>query len=149
MTKVRTGKTTPAQLPAPTQRPAADVVIYDGHCRFCRGQVERLARWDRSGRLAFLSLHESEVALRYPNLTHDQLMDQMYVVTRHNRCFGGAAAFRYLTRRLPRLWPLVPLVHIPFSLPLWQWMYRQLAKRRYWFGKTDPCEDGACKLHVR
>ena len=50
------------ELPTVLERPEADVIIYDGHCRFCRGQVERLSRWDTGGRLAYLSLHDPEVA---------------------------------------------------------------------------------------
>ena len=33
-------------LPSPADRPEAEVVIYDGHCRICTGQIRRLARWD-------------------------------------------------------------------------------------------------------
>ena len=68
-------------LPTPAENPAADIVIYDGHCKFCTGQVQNLARWDGKGRrLAFLSLHDPEVAKRFPDLTYDQLMEEMYVV---------------------------------------------------------------------
>ena len=68
-------------LPTPDENPDADVVIYDGHCKFCTGQVKNLARWDRGGkRLAFLSLHDPEVARRFPDLTYDQLMEEMYLV---------------------------------------------------------------------
>lgn len=137
-------------LPTPAELPDADVVIYDGHCNFCTGQVRRLARWEGGkGRLAFVSLHDPLVAERYPDLTYDMLMDQMYVVDRQGRRHGGAAAFRYLSRRLPLLWPIAPLMHVPFSLPLWQWGYRQVAKRRYALaGKTD-CDGDACKIHFR
>lgn len=144
-----THETAQTHLPTPGERPDADVVIYDGHCRFCTGQVRRLHRWDGAGRLAFLSLHDPVVAERYPDLSHDQMMQDMYVVDRQGRRHRGAAAFRYLTRRLPRLWWLAPVMHIPFSLPLWQFLYRQVANRRYWFGKTDQCDDGTCAVHFK
>jgi len=56
-----------------------------------------------------------------------------------------------LTTRLPRLYLLAPLMHIPFTMPLWRWGYRQVAKRRYALrGKTtDACDDGACKVHLK
>jgi predicted DCC family thiol-disulfide oxidoreductase YuxK len=141
--------TKPAQLPTIDERPNADVVIFDGDCKFCTGQVERLARWDGNGkRLAFISLHDPRVAERWPDLTYDMLMDQMYVVDRQGHRYGGAAAFRYLSRRLPRLWPLAPIMHLPFTLPIWQWGYRQVAKRRYkLMGKTNGCDNGACEIH--
>ena len=62
---------------------------------------------------------------------------------------AGAAAFRYLTTRLPRLFPLAPLMHLPFTLPIWKWGYRQVAKRRYLAGKTTNCDDGSCAVHFK
>ena len=143
-------KTAPA-LPTPAERPEADIVVYDGHCKFCTGQVQNLARWDTRHRLAYLSLHDPEVARRFPDLTHEQLMEQMYVVDHRGRRHGGAAAFRYLTTRLPRLYLLAPILHIPCTLPLWQWGYKQVAKRRYLLmGKTaDACDDDACQVHFK
>ena len=77
-------------------------------CQFCQSQIDRLRRWDRSQRLTFLSLHDPVVAERYPDLTHDQLMEQMYLIDSEGNRHGGAAAFRVLTRLLPRLWILAP-----------------------------------------
>ena len=134
-------------LPTPQELPDADVVVYDGHCSFCRARVKQLAWLDRGCRLAYLSLHDPEVSKRYPDLTYDQLMKEMYVVDRQGRRHGGAAAFRYLSRRLPALLPLAPLMHIPFSMPLWSWGYGLIARNRYLFGKTEVCEGDACKLH--
>lgn len=140
------------RLPTIQQHPEADVVIFDGHCKFCQAQVARLARWDGSGkRLAFISMHDPIVAERWPDLTHDMLMDQMYVIDGQGNRYGGAAAFRYLSRRLPKLWPLAPFMHIPFTLPLWQWGYRQVARRRYkLMGKTaSGCDGDACAVHFK
>jgi predicted DCC family thiol-disulfide oxidoreductase YuxK len=142
---------TAVKLPTPSERPATDIVIYDGHCRFCTSQVENLARWDSHHRLSFLSLHDKEVANRFPDLTYDQLIKEMYVIDQRGRRFAGADGFRYLTTRLPRFYVLAPLMHLPFTRPLWRWGYRQVAKRRYAIsGKTtDACDDGACQVHFK
>jgi predicted DCC family thiol-disulfide oxidoreductase YuxK len=139
---------TSVALPAPAARPQADVVIYDGHCRICTGQVKNLERWFAGGKLAYLSLHDPEVSTRYPDLSHDDLMREMYVVDRQGRRHGGAAAIRYLSRRLPRLWCIAPLLHLPGTMPLWSWLYRQVANRRYRFGRIESCDDGSCRLHL-
>jgi predicted DCC family thiol-disulfide oxidoreductase YuxK len=137
-----------ARLRDPDAAPDADVVIYDGNCGFCRNQVQRLARWDRAGKLAFLSLHDPRVAARYPDLDRDTLLRQMYVVDRRGKRHGGAAALRYLSRRLPRLWFLAPPLHIPGTLALWQWLYNQVARRRYGLGGAgEACDSGACRIH--
>ncbi len=139
----------PARLPDPADRPGAVTVIYDGQCQFCTAQVQRLCRWDTAGRLAFLSLHDPRVADYCRDLSHDQLMQQMYVVLPDGASLGGAAAVRYLSRHLPRLWPLAPLLHIPLTLPLWQWLYGQVARRRYRLAGTGSCSSGSCQLHGR
>lgn len=137
-------------LPTPQDRPDADIVLFDGHCRFCLAQVRRLNRLDRQRRLAFMSLHDPEVASRFPDLTHDQLMKEMYVVDQAGGRHAGAGALRYLSRRLLLLWPLAPFLHVPGTMPLWRWLYDQVARRRYWLaGRTQSCEDGACAVHFR
>lgn len=139
----------PSVLPSPDDRPAADVVIYDGHCRICTGQIRRLARWDWGGRLYYLSLHDLRAAERYPDLSHEALMKELYVVDRSGRRHAGASAIRYLSRRLPALWWLAPILHLPGTLPLWSWLYRQIANRRYRFGKVADCDGGTCHLHAK
>ncbi len=96
-------------LPTPEERPEADILIFDGNCSFCRAQVERFARWDRRRQLAFLSLHDPQVYQRFPHLHPDELMREMVIVDRHGNHHAGAAAIRYLSRHLHRLWPLAPI----------------------------------------
>ncbi len=129
--------------------PDADVVIYDGDCNFCKSQVQTLSRIDVGGdRLSFLSLHDPRVAQRYPDLTHDQMMEQMYVIDPEGGRHGGSEAVKYLSRRLPLLWPAVPILHIPGTAGLWRWMYGQVAKRRYRIaGKMSDCDGDACRVH--
>jgi len=140
-------------LLAPQDSRASDVVIFDGECSFCESQVRRLKKWDGKDRLSFVSLHDPFVAEEFPDLTHDEMMRQIYVVANqdgvYGKRYGGAAALRYLTRRLPKLWLAMPFLHIPFSLPLWQWAYRQIAKRRYTISKkySDSCDNGSCDVH--
>jgi predicted DCC family thiol-disulfide oxidoreductase YuxK len=137
-------------LPTVAENPQADIVLFDGHCMFCLVQSQRLARWDTRRRLAFLSLHDPEVESRFPDLTYDRLMEEMHVVDRQGRRHAGVAALRHLSTRLPMLYPLAPLLHLPFSTPLWRWAYRQIATRRYFFlGRTEAgCTSGACELHL-
>lgn len=140
------------RLPTIDENAGVPVVIYDGNCAFCQDQVHRLHGWSGK-RLAFVSLHDPIVAQRFPDLTHDQLMKQMYVVTPDGRAYGGADAIRFLSRHLPKLWWLFPLVHIPFSRPIVQWGYDWIARRRYRIrGRVDSpsegdCATGSCEVH--
>ena len=131
----------------PDSAPNSIVVIWDGKCVFCEGQVKRLSKFDFRNQLSYISLHDPRVAERYPNLSDQQLMDQLWVITRDGRQFGGADAGRFLSRKLPGLWWLMPLLHIPFSMPLWRWMYKKVAQRRYKISGIKCDEGGTCELH--
>jgi predicted DCC family thiol-disulfide oxidoreductase YuxK len=126
--------------------PTKDLVLFDGRCQFCRRQVDRIASYDRRDRMTFISLHDPRVRHWFPDLEHDELMQHMYLIDRAGHRYVGAEAFRYLTRQLPRLWPLAPLLHIPGSLAFWQWLYHQLARRRYAIGGAS-CESETCDAH--
>jgi predicted DCC family thiol-disulfide oxidoreductase YuxK len=136
----------PPAPPSPEERPDADVVIFDGNCGFCRTQVDRLQWWDCQGRLAYLSLHDEEVRRRWPDLDHDRLMREMLVIDRQGRRHWGPEAFRYLTRRLRRLWWAAPLLHFPGAMLIARPVYRCVARNRYRF--SGPlCGSDACQLH--
>jgi predicted DCC family thiol-disulfide oxidoreductase YuxK len=129
-----------------------DVVLYDAHCGFCTRSVQQLRNFDGHDRLQFISIHDPIITERYPDLTMAQMMEQMYVIPASDpvRRYGGAAAIRYLSRRLPRLWFAAPFLHIPFSLPLWQLLYRQIATRRYQISaRNQSCDQGTCDLHFQ
>lgn len=136
-----------AALPTKDDRPNADVVIFDGHCQVCTDQVERLQRWDGQDRFCYLSCHDPRATAEYPDLTQPRLMQEMVVVDRRGQRHGGAAAIRYLSRRIRRLWWLAPLLHFPGSLWLWQLLYVQFARRRYRFGGRADCDSQSCRVH--
>lgn len=98
-------------LPSPFSLPEADLVVYDGTCNFCSSQVRNLFRLDGKNRIAFASLHDPFVTEKFTDLTHQQLMEQMYLIPNYNgeysdRRLGGPEAIKYLTLRLPKLWIL-------------------------------------------
>ncbi|PHS05451.1 MAG: thiol-disulfide oxidoreductase [Blastopirellula sp.] len=136
----------PSMLPPPADPLTRSLVIYDGDCKFCTRSVKTIARLGGRNRLCFISLHDPSVAERFSDLTHQRLMDEMVVIDLSENRYGGAAAFRFLTRQLPALWILAPLLHIPFSLPVWSFCYRQIARIRYRFGRNS-CDNDSCKIH--
>ena len=118
-------------LPDPEERPGVNVVIYDGSCRFCRESAKSLNRLDTRRRLSFIPLQDVRVAKWYPDLPKAELDRHIHVVAPDGRRRRGARAVRYLTRKLPLLWPLAPALHIPGSMPIWQWFYMRISERRH------------------
>ncbi len=136
-----------SRLPDPEDRPQADLMIYDGQCRICTASIRGLNRWDWGKRLAFLSLHDPRVRELCPDLSHDDLMREIYLLDPSGRRYGGVRALRIAARKVPVLWPIVPFLYIPGSLPIWAAAYRVFARWRYRFGRRDACEDGTCAVH--
>ena len=133
-------------LPQPAERPETDVVIYDGDCKICTVQVRKLSWWDCQQKLSYLSLHDAEVARRWPNMPQDRLMREMCIVDTRGRWHWGPEAVRYLSRRLRRMWWVVPLLYFPGSMLLWRPLYRWIARNRYRLS-GDICESNGCQLH--
>ena len=93
------------------------------------------------------SLHDPSVAADFPELTIEQLQEQMFVIDTQGNARGGATAVRYLSRKLPLLWPLALLLHIPGSLPLWNRLYAFIAKRRLWI--AGRCDTTSCQINKK
>ena len=127
-----------------SKHPAYDTVLFDGECRFCQRQIAILRLLDVQRRFIYTSLHESSVSIDFPELSSKQLQEQMFVIDTQGNARGGAVAVRYLSRKLPLLWPLALLLHIPGTLPLWNWLYTFVAKRRLWI--AGRCDDESCQL---
>jgi len=80
----------------------------------------------------------------FPKSSPESLHAQMYAVDRQGHARGGVEAVRFLSRRLPLLWPLAVLLHVPGSLPLCA------ACMPSWpaiaTGLPAPADDGSCRL---
>src|SRR5262249_41949419 len=87
-------KVADSALPSPADRPDADVVIYDGECSICTGQIKKLVWWDCQNKLSYLSLHDSEVQRRWPDMSYDRLMQEMAVVACDGHRYWGPEAIR-------------------------------------------------------
>jgi predicted DCC family thiol-disulfide oxidoreductase YuxK len=125
-----------------------NLLIFDGQCRICTASMRVLNRWDWGNRLAFLSLHDPRVRELCPDLNHDDLMREIYLLEPGGGRYGGVKALRIAAREVPVLWPIVPFLYIPGSLPIWAAAYRVFARWRYKFGRGDACEDGTCAVHL-
>ena len=129
------------------KHPEQDTVLFDRECRFSQRQIAILRRLDVRRRFIYKSLHEPSVAADFPELSMEQLQEQMFVIDTQGNAGGGATAVRYLSRKLPLLWPLALLLHIPGSLPLWNWLYAYVAKRRLWI--AGRCDNTSCQIHQK
>src|SRR4051794_41527868 len=109
---IETTQSDVSTLPTPAARPGSDVVIYDGQCRICTTQVRKLPWWDCQKRLSYVSLHDPEVSRRWPDLSHDRMMQEMVIVDGNGGRRWGGEAIRYLSRPLRRVGGGAPFLHL-------------------------------------
>jgi predicted DCC family thiol-disulfide oxidoreductase YuxK len=116
------------------------VLFFDGDCAFCSASVQRVARLDKRGHVAFAPL-QGRLA-REKDFTKFAAKDGgTMVVLRESdgRIFFRSDAAIELARALGGFWRIFTLGKF-FPKPLRDWMYRQVADHRYLFpAKKDAC----------
>jgi predicted DCC family thiol-disulfide oxidoreductase YuxK len=132
-----------ATAEAATKRKA--VVLYDGLCPLCRKSAGWLRRLDWFGKL---ECRDARDAAHLPDsavpLDPKRLLEEMHLVTPdRRRAYHGFRAFRWMAWYLPAVWPILPLLYVPGVPRVGQWLYLQVAKRRF---DLVPCRDGACHV---
>ena len=124
---------------------ALPVLIYDGHCRFCVREAERLARWVGE-RVRLESFRDPGVIARHPGLTPELCDRGMQLVRPDGRIVSGAEAGAHLLRLRPALAPLGWLYYVPGIRQLADAIYGVIARNRFRLGGT-ACSGEECRVH--
>lgn len=112
---------------SPPDRPT---LIYDGECGLCRASVEKVRRWDREHRIAFVPFQDKAGVARF-GIAFPALAAAMHLVLPDGRVFAGADAVPELLRFLPgRRWWRWPFL-VPGARPVARRVYRWIADRRH------------------
>ena len=122
-----------------------DIVIFDGHCQFCIGSIEKLQTLDIFGKTKLLDYQIFEdISSIDGRLTKEKCHSQMHVLTAERELFGGFYAFQYLSMRLPLLWILVPLFYFPGMQWVGSVIYSFISKNRTLFHRKGACKNNQC-----
>ena len=101
-------------------------VLYDEDCGICRWSADRLRRWDRRARLAFVPIQRAGDLLAA--VPPDRRLEAMHAVTSDGRVWTGGAALPVIVHTLPGG---APLAAIAAAAPaLTERLYRAAANRR-------------------
>jgi predicted DCC family thiol-disulfide oxidoreductase YuxK len=120
-------------------RSTTPVLIYDGHCPFCRKQVANLKRLVGE-RFRLESFQDKGVLDHYPDLTYDDCMKEIKLVLDANRILGGAHAIFHTLSLAPLYRPLRWLYGLPLFKQLLDLAYAFVARNRYAIEKQH-CND--------
>jgi len=118
------------------------VVVYDGECAFCRGQIARIRRWDRLGLFEYLPRQTPGITDRFPALAHQDFNTGMRLILPDQTIRVGADAVHEIARRLPRWRWLAWLYRIPGLHALARAAYAWVAAHRQSLGPR--CDSEGC-----
>ena len=119
------------------------VVVYDGDCRFCRRQIERIKQLDPSERFEYLAWQSEPFRERFGSLANEDLNKGLRVITPDGRVLVGADAVYHITRSLSGWRWVAWLYRVPGLRSLGRWGYAWVAARRYRLG---GCDNGTCNV---
>ena len=123
------------------------VLLYDGQCGFCLESIARLRVLDLFGWLDPLDFHtQPDLARLHPALTPERCRSEMILLEPDGRISGGYHAFARLTMRLPLLWGLAPLAHLPGAAWVGTRAYRWIAAHRDLLHRNPACATNQCAL---
>lgn len=120
-------------------------LVYDGYCPLCIRTMTQLDVLDGGHRLRYVDLERDSMraAELVPGLSAEAMREEMALVTPEGRVLRGFFAFREVSRRLPGLWPLVPLMYAPKSEWVGTRIYAWVAANR----ARRLCDGDACAVH--
>lgn len=121
------------------KRPEKPVVIYDGTCGICAGNLKWLYRLDTLRKFDAMPYQAQELVAMFPHLRLEDCQNTMHLVFPDGKTYTGADAFRKIFLRMP----LMFIVGLLMSIPPIPWILRRLypllARNRYRLG-------GRCEL---
>jgi predicted DCC family thiol-disulfide oxidoreductase YuxK len=129
-----------ANLAAPAE--SRPLVVYDGACGICAGNLPWLYRLDWLQVFDALPYQSDEVYRRVPRLTRAECETALQLALPDGRIYSGADAFREVFLRMPGTAPVGALMALPPLGGLLRRLYPVLARNRYKLG-------GQCHLPGR
>jgi predicted DCC family thiol-disulfide oxidoreductase YuxK len=121
------------------------ILLYDGVCGLCSRLVQFVLKRDRRNQFRFAPLQGGFAARALARHGKDPAdLDTVYVVVSpeqpDEQLLPRSQAIIYILRRLRRAWPLLAFLGRILPRSLADWLYGQVARRRYRiFGKYDAC----------
>jgi predicted DCC family thiol-disulfide oxidoreductase YuxK len=132
-----------------TAPPGHYVLLYDGACHLCRGQVDKLRGLARAGAIHATDFQEPGVLDQFPGLTHAACMERMHLVCPDGRVYGGFEAAVQAVATRPWWGWLAYAYYAPGLRQICDALYSCVAAHRYrlWGRAKRKCPGATCAAH--
>lgn len=124
------------------------IAFMDGACVLCCFGARAISKLDRSGDIKICPV---ESPLGHAVLRHyaiDPIDPESWLYLEQGRAYSGFDAMIRIALYTNRARNLaLAVARLP---PGWRaWLYRRIARNRYWFGRTDICQTPSADLRAR
>ncbi len=121
------------------------LVLYDDECPLCTFQMKVLTWLDWLNVAALVPLSSERAREVAPQLDRETLLAAMHVVTTDGRIYRGARCIRFLSLRMPLLFPLALFLWVPGVIWIAEQVYQLVANNRHMLSRVFGCKD-ACAI---
>jgi len=133
----------------------AELTLYfDDACVFCRREMARLRRWDRTGRLAFVDIAAPGFDPTPLGVTLAAMNTELHGQRADGAMLVGTSAILEAYTLVGRAWLVWPL-RVPGLRPVLASVYRSFARNRYrisrWLRIDDArpaCDGDRCEMYI-
>ncbi len=109
---------------------AQHTILYDRDCGICQWAMEWVVRLDKKRRFACVPSQEADLGALAPGLSAERCATEMVVVSATGEVCGGGDAVRFISRRLPLMNLVWPLMEAPGLRQAVDRGYRWIAENR-------------------
>ncbi len=126
-------------------------LFFDGTCPFCHAEMQRLARWNHAGHLAFVDIAEPGFDAAPLGVSLADLNRELHGQRADGTLLVGIDSILAAYTLAGKGWLVLPL-RLHWLRPAWHSLYRAFARRRHafsrWLGYTAPpsCASGTCRF---
>jgi predicted DCC family thiol-disulfide oxidoreductase YuxK len=129
---------------------AALTLYFDGQCAFCATEMQRLASWDRDGRLAFVDIAQPGFDSSHLGASMAALNREMYSQRADGTVLVGVDSMLAAYTLVGKGWLVWPL-RVPLLRDVLAALYRLFARNRYKMSallgyKAPACVNGVCEI---
>jgi predicted DCC family thiol-disulfide oxidoreductase YuxK len=125
------------------------LVLYDDECPLCVFQMKLLTWLDWLHVASVVPLSSGQAQEVAPQLDRETLRSAMHVVTTDGRIYRGARSIRFLSLRMPLLFPLGLLLWVPGVIWIAEIVYAYVAKNRLVLSRVFGCKDACAVMPSR
>ena len=125
------------------------LVLYDDECPLCTFQMKVLTWLDWLNVAALVPLSSDRAREAAPQLDRETLRAAMHVITSKGKIHRGARCIRFLSLRMPLLFPLGLLLWVPGVIWIAEHVYQLIARNRYLLSRVFGCKDACAIMPAR